>query len=120
MGHRHRHGAGARVPLDLRHRRPADCRLHARCYGIPAGDASGVQTEPVTPAVLSGWLHITVMQIESNALFVRIMNEGSVLGIEGRQAALRAVNNVSLGEKKLGKISANLPGHAGNEGHLAR
>ena len=28
VGHRHGHGAGGRSPLDLRHRRPADRRLH--------------------------------------------------------------------------------------------
>src|SRR4029453_3748894 len=64
---------------------------------------------------------IAVMQMESDTLFVRVMNEVvDALGIEGRRAALHAVNNVALGKKKFGKIGAILPGHAGNEGHLAR
>jgi hypothetical protein len=33
-----------------------DYRLHARRDGLPARDAPGIQTQPVSPAVLSGWL----------------------------------------------------------------
>ena len=57
---------------------------------------------------------ITVMQMEGDTLFVRVMNEVvDALGIERRRAALHAMDNVTLGEKKLGKVGAILPGHAG-------
>jgi len=41
-------------------------------------------------------------------------------GIEGRRPALHAVNDVSLGQKKLGEISAILAGHPGDQRDLAR
>jgi hypothetical protein len=44
------------LPLGLRYQRPADRRLHPRRNGILAGDAPRVQTPPIIPAALSGWL----------------------------------------------------------------
>jgi hypothetical protein len=65
--------------------------------------------------------HIAVMQIEGNTLLVRIMYQMiDALGIEGRRTALHAMDDVSLGQKKFGEVGAILPGHAGDEGHLAR
>jgi hypothetical protein len=65
--------------------------------------------------------HIAVMQMEGNTLLVRIMNQiVNALGIEGRRTALHAMDDVSLGQKKFGEVGAVLPGHAGDESHLAR
>src|SRR5437868_8207333 len=47
------------MSVDPRHQRPRDYRLHARRDGLPARDAPGIQTQPVSPAVLSGWLLLT-------------------------------------------------------------
>ena len=61
------------------------------------------------------------MQVEGDALLVRVMDEMvDALGIEGRRPALDAMHHVSLGQQKLGEVGAILPGHAGDEGHLAR
>ena len=65
--------------------------------------------------------HIAVMQMEGNALLVRIMNQVvDALGIEGRRTALHAMDEVSLGQQKFREVSAVLPGRAGDEGHFTR
>jgi hypothetical protein len=65
--------------------------------------------------------HIAIMQMEGNTLLVRIMNQVvEAPGIEGRRTALHAMDHVSLGQEKFGKVGAVLPGHAGDESHLAR
>ena len=59
------------------------------------------------------------MQLERNALLVRIMHEMvDTLGVERRRTALYAVDDISFRKKKFGEIGAILPGCAGDEGHL--
>jgi hypothetical protein len=56
------------------------------------------------------------MQHEPNIMFVRIVIKMiNALGIEGRGAALDAVDQVAFAEEQLGKIGAVLTGCAGNE-----
>ena len=63
--------------------------------------------------------HIAVMQLEGNALLVRIMHEMvDALGVERRRTALYAVDRISLRQEKFGEIGAILSGRAGDEGHL--
>ena len=63
--------------------------------------------------------HIAVMQVEGNALLVRIMNEMvDALGVERRRPALHAVHDISLRQQKFREIGAILAGDAGDEGYL--
>jgi len=56
------------------------------------------------------------MQHEPNILFVRIVIKMiNTLRIEGRGAALDAVDNVPFAEKEFGKVSAVLTGGTGYE-----
>ena len=65
--------------------------------------------------------HIPVVQMERHAFLVRIVNElVDAFRIERRRASFHAVDDISLGEKKLGKIGAVLPGYAGDQRYLAR
>ena len=65
--------------------------------------------------------HVAIVQMEGNALLVRIMDEMvDALGVERRRTALDAMHHISLGQKEFGEIGAILAGHAGDEGHLAR
>jgi hypothetical protein len=60
--------------------------------------------------------HIAVMQHEPNILFVRIVIKMiNTLRIEGRGAALDAVDNVPFAEEEFGKVSAVLAGGTGYE-----
>src|SRR5262245_23522403 len=64
--------------------------------------------------------YITIMQLEGNALLVRVVDEMvDALGVERRRTTLHAVDDISLGEKKFGQIGAILPGCAGDEGYFA-
>jgi hypothetical protein len=60
------------------------------------------------------------VQLEGNALLVRVVDEMvNALGVEGRRTTLHAVDDISLGEKKLCEIGAILPGCAGDKSYLA-
>ena len=60
--------------------------------------------------------HIAVMQVEGNALLVRIVIEVvDARGVERGRSAFHAVNSITLGEQQLGQISAVLTGRAGDQ-----
>ena len=63
--------------------------------------------------------HVAIVQMEAKSLLMRIMDEVvDAGGIEGGRSALDAVDDIALGEQKLGQIGAVLSGHAGDEGDL--
>src|SRR5260370_35347546 len=64
--------------------------------------------------------YITIVQLEGNALLVRIVDEMvDALGVERRRTTLHAVDDISLGEKQFGQIGAILPGCTGDEGYFS-
>src|SRR5262245_3477180 len=64
---------------------------------------------------------VAVMQMERDPLLVGIINEMvDALRIERRGPALHAVDQIALRKKKCREVGAILPGHAGDERHLAR
>ena len=63
--------------------------------------------------------HIAVMQVERDALFVRIMNEMvDALGVERRRPAFHAVHHISFCQQKFRQVGAILAGDASDEGYL--
>src|SRR5262245_43586322 len=64
---------------------------------------------------------VAVMQMERDPLLVGIINEMvDAFRVERRGTTLHAVNQIALRKKKCREVGAILPGHAGDERHLAR